>query len=174
MGNRKSKLAKVDQRNVIDSRVVLGIERATVSTGDATMQSSWTWVKNHDIISRLDDGQRVVQEIIHALRRHEWKQDDVFAVHLVLEEAVVNAIRHGNGLDPSKRVRVETKISAQRCWIQVEDEGSGFDPREVPDCTANENLEKPGGRGLMLMQNFMSSVEYNEAGNRVVMEKVLD
>ena len=116
----------------------------------------------------------MVQEIIHALRRHEWKQDDVFAVHLALEEAVVNAIRHGNGLDPAKRVRVETKISAQRCWIQVEDEGSGFDPREVPDCTANENLEKPGGRGLMLMQNFMSSVEYNEAGNRLVMEKVLD
>ena len=56
----------------------------------------------------------------------------------------------------------------------MSDEGPGFDPADVPDCTLDENLDKPSGRGLKLMRNFMTMVEYNEHGNRVVMEKILD
>ncbi|MCP4192713.1 MAG: ATP-binding protein [Planctomycetaceae bacterium] len=138
------------------------------------MLDSWTWTKNHDIPSSSADGQRVIREIVDQLHQHDWARDDVFGVHLALEEAVVNAIKHGNGEDPQKRVQVITKISSRRCWIQVQDEGPGFNPQEVPDCTLDENLEKCSGRGLLLMRNFMSLIEYNEVGNQVVLEKVLD
>lgn len=113
-------------------------------------------------------------EIVRQLQVHDWEQRDVFGVHLALEEAVVNAIKHGNGEDPGKSVQVICRISRIRCWISIEDQGDGFDPEKVPDCTLDENLDKPCGRGLKLMRNFMTFVEYNEQGNRVVMEKVLD
>ena len=70
-------------------------------------------------------------------------------------------------------MHVICKVSSCRCWIQVEDEGPGFDPGDVPDCTLEENLEKPSGRGLELMRNYMTQMEYNASGNRLVMEKVL-
>jgi serine/threonine-protein kinase RsbW len=98
-------------------------------------------------------------------------QEDLFGVHLAVEEAVVNAIRHGNKLDAAKRVRLLCKICDHRLRIEVADEGPGFDPAKVPDPTENENLEVPSGRGIMLMRNFMHFVEYNAVGNRVVMEK---
>jgi serine/threonine-protein kinase RsbW len=58
--------------------------------------------------------------------------------------------------------------------VIIEDEGPGFAPTDVPDPTAEENLEKPGGRGIMLMKAFMTRVEYNQKGNRVRLEKVRD
>ncbi len=58
--------------------------------------------------------------------------------------------------------------------IEIEDEGTGFTPEEVPDPTSIENLEKPCGRGIMLMRAFMSRIEYNDQGNRVILEKVRD
>jgi serine/threonine-protein kinase RsbW len=55
--------------------------------------------------------------------------------------------------------------------IEVEDEGSGFDPSAVPDCTLEDRLDVPSGRGVMLMRSFMTSVAFNARGNRVTMEK---
>ena len=63
------------------------------------------------------------------------------------------------------------QCSSELLRIEIEDEGAGFNPLDVPDPTAEENLELPSGRGLMLMKNFMSNVEYNSLGNRVTMEK---
>jgi serine/threonine-protein kinase RsbW len=136
-------------------------------------EPSWTWVIDRKIPSCSLHGHRLILEIVEQLQRHQWTQRDIFGVHLALEEAVVNAIKHGNGEDPDKQVLVACKLSPTRCWILVEDEGPGFNPEAVPDCTLDENLDKPSGRGLKLMRNFMSLIEYNECGNRVVMEKVL-
>jgi len=82
-----------------------------------------------------------------------------------------NAIRHGNRSDASKSVYVCCKLSKEQLWGQIRDEGAGFNPDDVPDCTGPENLELPSGRGIMLMRAFMSRVEYNDRGNRVVMGK---
>lgn len=136
-------------------------------------ESAWTWTLDREIPSCSLQGHRLILEIIEQLQRLEWSQRDVFGVHLALEEAVVNAIKHGNGEDPAKKVTVSCKVSRSRCWVLVEDEGEGFNPEEVPDCTLDENLDKPSGRGLKLMKNFMTMIEYNDSGNRVVMEKVL-
>jgi serine/threonine-protein kinase RsbW len=137
-------------------------------------EPSWTWTIEREIPSCSLHGHRLILEIVEQLQQACWKQKDIFGVHLALEEAVVNAIKHGNCEDPDKTVQVSCKISEERCWILVQDEGPGFCPDDVPDCTLDENLDKPSGRGLKLMRNFMTMVEYNEHGNRVVMEKVVE
>jgi len=82
-----------------------------------------------------------------------------------------NAIRHGNGQDESKRVRFRCKMNAEELWAEVRDEGTGFNPSKMPDPTSPENLEAPGGRGLMLIRAYMSKVDYNDVGNCVTMVK---
>jgi serine/threonine-protein kinase RsbW len=96
----------------------------------------------------------------------------VFCIKLALEEALVNAIKHGNQFDRSKKVHVSYRLLADRFEVAVSDDGPGFDPAEVPDPTAVENIERPCGRGLMLMRHYMSEVAYNSRGNGVTMCRV--
>jgi serine/threonine-protein kinase RsbW len=124
------------------------------------------------IPSETAAGQAVQGRIIQALEAHEFPPHDVFAVRLALEEALVNAIKHGNGMDPDKSVHIQCAINAEKVRIEIQDEGNGFRPDEVPDPTTDENLERPCGRGLMLMRSFMSLIEFNEVGNRVTLEKI--
>lgn len=131
----------------------------------------WIWSTNQRIPSERGAGQDIAEEILAALREAEWDEKDIFGVRLSLEEALVNAIIHGNRLDNQKSVTVDCKMSTEKLWIEITDEGPGFHPEEVPDPTAPENLERPCGRGIMLMRNFMSFVEYSPRGNRVTMEK---
>lgn len=135
-------------------------------------EHAWSWTKCTSFPSRQGAHQPCMQEIVAELERLGWADRDLFGIHLALEESLSNAIRHGNRLDPAKLVKVECKASPNRFWLRVKDEGCGFRPEKVPDCTAQENLECPGGRGLALMKAFMTHVEYNKDGNCVVMEKV--
>ena len=136
-------------------------------------QQAWAWSFEQQIPSQHGAGRPVIDQVLEHLETHRWGEHEMFGVRLALEEAIVNAIKHGNGLDESKQVHVVCRGSDQRLWAQIRDEGPGFEPCEVPDCTAEENLERPCGRGIMLMRNFMSRVSYNESGNCVEMEKVL-
>ncbi|HJT33590.1 MAG TPA: ATP-binding protein [Pirellulales bacterium] len=131
----------------------------------------WTWKTEQVIPSETGAGQRLLDDLLTQLAEHQWSEHEVHSVHLALEEALVNAIRHGNRSDPSKRVHVLCKLAPERLWVEIRDEGAGFNPDDVPDCTDPERLEIPSGRGIMLMRAFMSRVEYNELGNCVVMEK---
>jgi serine/threonine-protein kinase RsbW len=132
---------------------------------------SWAWLIEKVIPSQRGAGRQIIDEVLARLQHHQWGSHDVFSVQLALEEAIVNAIRHGNRMDASKQVHVVCKMSPQRIFIEITDEGPGFDPEQVPDPTDDEHLECPGGRGIMLMRSYMSRVEYNETGNTVVMEK---
>ena len=122
-------------------------------------------------LPQTNAGKRFLDEVLAQLEVHEYTSRDIFGVHMAVEEALVNAIKHGNGLDAHKKVRVVCQLSKECLRIEIEDEGPGFDPAQVPDPTEEGNRELPCGRGLMLMRSFMSKVEYNKAGNRVVMEK---
>ena len=124
------------------------------------------------IPSETEAGQQAGQRIIALLERLNWPPKDVFGVRLALEEALVNAIKHGNRMDAEKNVRIACQVSHEKVRIEIEDEGSGFDWNHLPDPTDIENLEKPCGRGVMLMRAFMNVVEYNEQGNCVVLEKL--
>jgi serine/threonine-protein kinase RsbW len=123
------------------------------------------------IPSDTEAGQEVQERIVSRLESLEYSMRDVFGMRLALEEALVNAIKHGNGFDPSKTVRVACLIEDDFVRVEIEDQGPGFDMSDVPDPTAEENLERPCGRGIMLIKSFMTSVQYNEKGNHVVMEK---
>jgi len=119
-------------------------------------------------------GQEVQERIVAHLEQLEFPPRDVFGVRLALEEALVNAIKHGNGMDPNKSVRIQWRIDAHSVCVEIEDEGPGFMVAEIPDPTAEENLERPCGRGIMLMRSFMSRVEFYGRGNKVLLEKRLD
>lgn len=106
-------------------------------------------------------------EIMAQLRCCGYDADTVFAIKLAFEEAVTNAVKHGNHNDPGKQVVLRYYVDCERVIFMVRDEGSGFSPGQVPDPTRDENLERPNGRGIMLMQSYMTKVYFNEAGNEV-------
>jgi serine/threonine-protein kinase RsbW len=123
------------------------------------------------IPSRAEAGKAIIDEVLGHLKAFCWNEPDLFGVRLALEEAMINAIKHGNRFDESKCVAIMCRVTPELLHIEIADEGPGFIPEEVPDPTDPENLEKPSGRGIVLMRNFMSMVTYNEEGNRVIMEK---
>jgi serine/threonine-protein kinase RsbW len=98
-------------------------------------------------------------------------EHDQFGVRLALEEAIVNAIKHGNRGDPAKSVRVYYWVSSREIVTEVQDQGPGFNPSKVPNPLDPENLERPGGRGVFLMRRYMTFVQFNEQGNRVLLYK---
>ncbi len=123
------------------------------------------------IASDTTAGQAVQERIIQRLEELEFPARDVFGIRLALEEAIVNAIKHGNRMDPAKSVRIWWQISPDAVRVEIEDQGPGFKPENVPDPTLDENLERPCGRGIMLMRAFMTHVEYVGRGNKIVLEK---
>ena len=90
---------------------------------------------------------------------------------VALDEAFVNAVKHGNRNDPTKLLRVTAELSAHEAIFTVEDEGDGFDVREIPDPRDPANLFKSSGRGVLLIYNIMDEVEYSERGTRLKMVK---
>ena len=112
--------------------------------------------------------------ILKNARSCGYSQDAAFAIKLAMEEAITNAVKHGNRSDPNKRITIAYSIEPGRAIIKVRDEGDGFCPATVPDCTADENLDCPTGRGIMLMQAYMNEVSYNDRGNEVTMVKLND
>ncbi len=121
--------------------------------------------------SSLDKAREVEGNILGACQSHQFGEADLFAIKLSLEEALVNAVKHGNKLDPAKVVRVQYHVNSQRADIAIEDQGAGFNPCELPDPTADENLEMCSGRGILLMRAYMTSVVFNPQGNKVTLTK---
>lgn len=129
------------------------------------MQKTVTIQSSHDLVHTL------CKEILQEAKNNHFSQDDLFGIHLSIEEAMINAVRHGNNDDPLKKVHISYTITPGIFDISIEDEGGGFRPATVPDPRCGENLYKASGRGLLLMKAYMDSVEYNHAGNRVRMIK---
>jgi serine/threonine-protein kinase RsbW len=124
------------------------------------------------IASDLAEARCVQDKIEEELKTSAYSDHDIFAIKLALEEALVNAIKHGNQMDPDKRVTIHYRITADRFEIKITDEGAGFNPDDVPDPTDERFIDRPCGRGLLLMRGFMTEVEYHGRGNVVSMAKV--
>lgn len=90
---------------------------------------------------------------------------------IALDEAFVNAVKHGNKFDVAKTVRIAADISPDEARFTIEDEGEGFDVDAIPDPLDPENLFKTSGRGVLFIYNIMDEVRYNERGNRLTMIK---
>jgi serine/threonine-protein kinase RsbW len=141
---------------------------AGVSEGPAEQPASAAY-RHRQSISSTKEVPGVIRVVATAMAAEGYPEKDRFGMRLALEEALVNAIKHGNHNDPTKGVRVDYRVTAEGVLVEVEDDGAGFDPRKVPDPCAPENLERPGGRGLLLMRSYMTWVRFNPRGNRVTL-----
>lgn len=124
------------------------------------------------IPSDLKEARRVQRHIEKQLKSTSFDEREIFGIRLSLEEALVNAIKHGNRLDPHKKVEIEYFVESHRFEVRIRDEGPGYAPEHVPDCKADENLTRPGGRGLFLMRHYMTEVVVAPPGNQLIMTKI--
>lgn len=111
--------------------------------------------------SRFENIELVQMAVDEALGERGVAEDVRHWVGLALREAVANAIKHGNGQDPSKRVDVAVELGESALSLSVADEGRGFDPDGVRDPLAPENRFRADGRGIFYMRKFMDEVSYS-------------
>lgn len=123
------------------------------------------------IASDLTAVRDVSENVLEALGTYEYSKESVFAIRLAVEEGLSNAIKHGNRCDCDKNVQVSYDVDSKRAVITITDQGCGFNSTNVPDPTTDENLEKPYGRGIMLMRAYMDEVHFNKCGNQVRLVK---
>ena len=108
-------------------------------------------------------------------------EDAVHGLGIAVREAVINAIKHGNGADQRKRVRVEYDVAKDpaqpQVVVRVHDEGAGFDSEHLPNPLAPENVSVTSGRGIFLMRTFMDDVQVRQlpaGGTEIVMAKAIN
>ena len=148
----------------------------------------------------LENESSMIGPTIEVLQENlpSWSSRDRLQIGMALDEALVNAMHHGNlevdsslrdgedgtryyeeiqarkDIEPyvNRRVRIEAEFSDKHICVQISDDGRGFDPGGVPDPTAESNLHKVSGRGLFLIRSFMDQVAHNTAGNQITMTKL--
>lgn len=161
-------------------------------------------VVSSEVTYRISNDHRLTTALMARLEKqlHEHKFADetgVFRILMGIKEAIMNAIDHGNleldsalrDLDDdsyrlmgearqqsepysSRMVTIKASVTPEEVKYVVTDEGPGFSPDQIPDPTDPENLLRPHGRGLMLIQSFLDSVSHNETGNEITMVKRID
>ena len=127
--------------------------------------------------SRYEHIDLIAVVVDDALARLGLDDDARHWVGIAIREAVANAIKHGNQQDPDKDVEVELAVSDEQAVIRVFDRGEGFEPEEVEDPLAPENLLKPNGRGIFYMRSFMDDIAVEprpEGGTIVTLRKRLE
>lgn len=119
-------------------------------------------------IPSLSENIRMIESFIDNAKEKYNLNDDIYGnIMIAVTEAVNNAIKHGNKADSSKNVSLALNLEEGMIKFRVEDEGHGFDFHNLPDPTAPENLEKPGGRGIFLMKHLADEVDFSENGKVV-------
>jgi serine/threonine-protein kinase RsbW len=124
--------------------------------------------------SRIDTVATVAAAVAEFIGRTGISEDAAFGIDMAVREAVTNAVLHGNRQDENKTVDISLKSLPNAVEISVHDQGPGFNPEDVPDPTANENILKTSGRGIFFMRTFMDEVDWlirPEGGTTVRMLK---
>jgi serine/threonine-protein kinase RsbW len=121
--------------------------------------------------STLQDAKAPESQILRDVEMFHFGDEATFAIKLALEEAMTNAVKHGNCNDASKSITVRYAVNEERVVIIVRDDGPGFTPEEIPDPTAPERISLPNGRGIMLMKAYMDEVHYRADGREVYLMK---
>ena len=126
-------------------------------------------------IPALSENIRMIESFIDNAKEKYKLDDDIYGnIMIAVTEAVNNAIKHGNRNDSTKNVSLSLALEDGLIKFKVEDEGRGFDHEHLPDPTAPENLEKPGGRGIFLMKHLSDEVEFAEGGRVVELRFYID
>jgi serine/threonine-protein kinase RsbW len=126
--------------------------------------------------STLDSVEVAEKAVLHAAENIGFGEDDLHQLGMAVRESMVNAVVHGNRYNARKKVHVSITQAADRLTILIADEGEGFDPEEIPDPLAEENLLRQSGRGLLLMRAFVDEFQVRRgeaSGTEVRMVKYL-
>ena len=115
-----------------------------------------------------------VHTVLDTLRENGIDESVVFDIRLSIEEALINAIKHGNRSNEKLSVHVDFSYEGDTVMLAVEDMGGGFDYRTLPNPTHEDNVLKTKGRGIFLIRHLMDKVEFNDKGNRVTMVKSIE
>lgn len=119
-------------------------------------------------IPSLSENIRIIESFIENAKEEYNFTDDIYGnIMIAVTESVNNAIVHGNQSDKTKNVHLSLSLEDNQIKFIIEDEGNGFDYEDLPDPTAPENLEKPGGRGIFLMKNLCDEVSFADNGKKV-------
>ena len=116
---------------------------------------------------------QITLHVFKKLKDLEISEDELFDIRLCLEEALINAIKHGNRTQKDKKIFFKIKISPGKIEIEVKDQGKGFNHRNIPSPTIKKNLEKTSGRGIFLIKKLMDKVEFLDSGTRIRMIKYI-
>lgn len=121
-------------------------------------------------IESCTDNLRIIENTIDLVSAELGiKQENYGKILVSTMEAVNNAIIHGNKRKKNKFVEIEICYKRRKLYITVSDEGKGFKPKEIPDPTKPENIEKFHGRGVYLMSRLSDGIEFSNKGNKVTM-----
>lgn len=126
--------------------------------------------------SRIEAINEAAAAVSEFMNRLGIAEDVAFGIDMAAREAVTNAVVHGNKFDDAKVVEVKLRNTPESLEISVHDQGSGFNPNNVPDPTKDENILKTSGRGIFFMRNFMDEVAWSadpKGGTNVRMVKRL-
>ncbi|HNX91206.1 MAG TPA: ATP-binding protein [Candidatus Omnitrophota bacterium] len=126
---------------------------------------------------KIENNSRLLKEVskdlIVSLKDKGINEGLLFDIQISFEEALRNAMVHGNKSRDDKKVKIDTEIRDDEVIISVEDEGDGFDPSRLPDPTQGDNILREGGRGVYLIKHLMDNVKFELGGRRIVMSKKL-
>lgn len=125
-------------------------------------------------LNYLEEMDRTTATILSAMDNAGYADETIRKMKIVLTELLVNAVVHGNGRNHTRKVVVGHFVDRKQVTVSILDEGTGFDPTSIPDPTLPENLEKPCGRGLYIVQHYVESMTFNKTGNRVTIRKLND
>ena len=102
-----------------------------------------------------------------------FSEEDRYRIAIAVREAAVNAVLHGNGSNPQKKMTVSYENTGDSLVITIADQGNGLDPKCIPDPLAPENLLKQSGRGIFLIRSFMDEVRFRalEPGTEITLIK---
>jgi serine/threonine-protein kinase RsbW len=133
---------------------------------DAEPQRS---IQNHSLPGNRETMDFVQSSILESMEEIGYRERELFAVRIAVEEAIANAVLHGHRGDQTLMIDISWSVVEKQVSVVISDEGRGYDAASVPDPTADENLTLPSGRGLAMINAFMSDVKVTDEGRRIEM-----
>lgn len=119
------------------------------------------------IKSRIEDIYPVEQDILNEAIELGYDEDTRYCLRLALDEALINAIMHGNQSLEHKTVFIDAACDRDQISVSIRDEGRGFDRTQLPDPTKPPFLTETCGRGVFLIKQFTHEVRFNDIGNEI-------
>lgn len=127
---------------------------------------------------RINSALKNISSVIKELNK-KWEtagidEQTIFSLRLALEEALANAVKHGNRCKQELPVDVTCRILPTSVELEVKDQGEGFNHEAVSDPTSQRAICEPGGRGILLMRKLMDTVIFGDGGSRIIMRKLIN